>query len=189
MDACIAVCFQHPTGLPAWLHLYKCAAIAAAVRLITCPKANSKWLSGNISRCCVGQSALVANEVYCDYNLSVMKKLILVFALVLFPFQVCWAAMGAYCHQDQGSSSPYCAEYNLQPLADAQSDQGKDVFLDVYADIDCSSCGVLSPAIVSLHSKTFPTASVAFQRHIASGFRLSTVAERPERPQWPSFPA
>jgi hypothetical protein len=135
------------------------------------------------------EGASVANTVHCDYNLPLMKKLLLVFALLLFPFQVSWAVVDTYCQQAQGVSSFQCPEYTSQSRADVRSDQEKDALSEVHSDLDCSSCGVQDPAIVSLHLNIFLSAPIAFQRRIESGFLRSAVAERPERPQWPSIPA
>ncbi len=118
-----------------------------------------------------------------------MKKLLLVLALLIFPFQVSWAVGDRYCQQAQGVSSFYCPEYTPQSLADGQSNQEKSAPSEVQSGLDCSSCGAQGPAIVPLHFNIFPSAPLAFQRRIECGFLRSALAERPERPQWLSIPA
>lgn len=118
-----------------------------------------------------------------------MKKLLLVLALLIFPFQVSWAVGDTYCQQTQGVSSFYCPEYTPQSSADGQSDQEKYALSEVQSGLDCSSCGAQGPAILSLHLNIFPSAPITFQRRIEPGFLRSAVAERPERPQWFSIPA
>ena len=134
------------------------------------------------------ESVSVAGTVLCDYNLLAMKKLLLVLALLIFPFQVSWAVADTYCQQAQGESRFYCPEYTPQSLADGQSDQENYVLSEAQPSLDCSSCGAQGPAIIALHFTIFPPASIAFQRQIESGFLRSAVAERPERPQWRSIP-
>lgn len=116
-----------------------------------------------------------------------MIKLLLVLALLIFPFQVSWAVGDTYCQQGQDVSSFYCPNYTLRSLADDKSDQEKYALSEVPFGQDCSSCGAQAPAIVSLHFNIFPSASIAFQRRVESGFLRSAVAERPERPQWLSI--
>lgn len=135
------------------------------------------------------KSGLVAATVLCDYNLFVMKKLLLVLALLIFPFQISWAVGDTYCQQTQGVSSFYCPEYTPHSPANGQSDQGKYAPSEVQSAVDCSSCGAQGPAIVSVHLSIFSSAPITFQRRIEPGFLRSTVAERPDRPQWLSIPA
>jgi hypothetical protein len=113
-----------------------------------------------------------------------MRRLLLVFLLLVFPVQVTWAAVCVYC---PGA----CV---IETSASIRSDSGSEATTDDSAkagsisldDSDCACChlggvGVASPTIGTAVVKPHETPEQA------EGIVLFTSIrpERPERPKWP----
>lgn len=75
-----------------------------------------------------------------------MKKLILIFLLCIVPLQFAWAAAGAYCQHEQGTSSSHFGHHahshdGKHDAADGKTKAGK-------VHLDCSSCHASGGAIL-----------------------------------------
>jgi hypothetical protein len=103
-----------------------------------------------------------------------MRRLFLIFLLVLLPLQASWAAVCAYC------PSECVVEAQAKPAASEPADQAAVLV----ADDDCTCCqlggvGITSadpvPAFVPFHGPAASDASMRF---------ASIRPDRPERPKW-----
>lgn len=126
----------------------------------------------------------VASKINSDYNLHAMKKLLLIFALLIFPLQMSWAVADAYCQQEQSLSSPHCMDCVPQSRVLMNDMQDSDAPSAADSSLDCSQCnGNTAPlATIRLDILAFPPNAVpsAIESHLP----LSAFVMRPERPQW-----
>ena len=75
-----------------------------------------------------------------------VKKLILIFLLLIVPLQFAWAAAGAYCQHEQGTSSMHFGHHahnhdGKHDGADGKAKAGK-------VHLDCNSCHATANAIL-----------------------------------------
>lgn len=118
------------------------------------------------------------------YNFFTMRKLFLVFALLMFPIQVTWATMEGYCLQLQGSVSRHCGACAQRACTDLESSQKPHVPTAAELGSGCNYCGASSAAMVSLKFDVLSALSTAFPRSANPDLLLLAFAERPECPQW-----
>jgi len=113
----------------------------------------------------------------------VMKRLALIFLILLLPLQSVWAAASAYCQHEQDSTAQHFGHHTHQHKASTDSNDGTGKSpLNVHAD--CSSCHLSCPAATeSARSITIPASgSLVLADHPRA---LSSVfPDHPERPKW-----
>lgn len=138
------------------------------------------WISfGLIVNCRRLHAKLIATTIT-----HVMKKLLLIFAFLIFPMQVAWGMMGAYCQQQQSTHTLEYAKCVLPTHTSVDNDQdtGKPDTLNY--GVDCWQCGVSGAALVTkrLDIFTLPSSNappLGVLHHLSS-----IISKRPERPQW-----
>lgn len=113
----------------------------------------------------------------------VMKRLTLIFLMLLLPLQSAWAAASAYCQHEQGVATQHFGHHAHQhQTATDSNDGGGKSPLSVHAD--CSSCHLSCPAATaSVRSIVVMTSgSPVLAEHPDA---LSSVfPDSPERPKW-----
>lgn len=110
-----------------------------------------------------------------------MKKLFLVFVLLILPFQMTWAAADSYCQNTTGHLCTDC----ISQSDTVENQKNKPIGFD----LDCSNCGVFGAVIAGLDTiLAFPSSNID-TRAFDPGFYFSIGNERPERPQWPFLSA
>lgn len=112
-----------------------------------------------------------------------MKKLLLIFALLIFPLQVSWGMVETYCQPEQSLSSPQCTDCVHQSRTVA-NDAQDDAPSAAKSDLDCSQCSVNGVALVAMQLDILISPSDTVFRSIDPHLPLSTIVLRPERPQW-----
>ena len=113
-----------------------------------------------------------------------MRRLIIIFMLVMLPLQVSWAAIAAYCNHETGAAAQHLGHHEHQHHA--QDSQPEKEAPSSQFDGDCGFCqfsGIgwmsISPSPALSHAA--PEATVnRFDANLLSSFR----PDRPERPKW-----
>lgn len=115
-----------------------------------------------------------------------MKKLLLLFMLVMLPLQASWGIVGMYCQPEQFACVAPCYGGAQEVLVDASSDgDEEDTSTRANADHGVHSCHVYCMPLIGVsHTGTFLPSSSLAHRFIESRPLLATLNERPERPQW-----
>ncbi len=99
--------------------------------------------------------------------------------LLMFAAQMSWAAVDTYCQDGQGLGMQVCTDCIEQ--GPSAADKNGD---SMTADLDCSNCGLNGAAIAATALHFSPTSSPMVLRAAHVRLHLSSVSERPERPQW-----
>jgi len=111
-----------------------------------------------------------------------MKKLILVLVLLAVPFQVTWAAVGAYCQHETGVSSKHFGHHSHQHRATIGDESKGSPGVKLHPD-----CGFCSIGSVGVANSSFATPSphptVALYP-TDPGFLASVFLELFEPPKW-----
>lgn len=111
-----------------------------------------------------------------------MKKFLLVFLLLVLPFQMSWATVSAYCQHEKGAAAKHFGHHDHQHQAQ-NDDDSKDGPL-VKIDKDCMYCHL---SHVSIFTSSFVTPAVApaSMPAFADGYSIAfNPPDRPERPKW-----
>ncbi|MBK9623505.1 MAG: hypothetical protein IPO38_02795 [Rhodocyclaceae bacterium] len=112
-----------------------------------------------------------------------MKRLALIFLILLLPLQSVWAAASSYCQHEQGVATQHFGHHTHQHQVTTDSNDGTGKSpLNVHAD--CSSCHLSCPAVTESVRSIAVTASgsLVVADHLDA---LSSVfPDHPERPKW-----
>ncbi len=107
-----------------------------------------------------------------------MRRLLLIFLLVLLPLQASWAAVCAYC------PGGCIVETDGTPDRAGQSSEPSDTASVLVADDDCSCCQLGGVGITS----SLNSNAIAVPHALATGdvgLRFASIRpDRPERPKW-----
>lgn len=113
-----------------------------------------------------------------------MKRYVLIFLLMLLPFQFSWATVASYC---QHESDPVAQHLGHHAAADSKQDQdgSGDSKLNASSDADCSFCHFSCSKPMNSHTAWTPPAPEK-NRFTASlsPLYLSHIGESPEEPDW-----
>ena len=113
-----------------------------------------------------------------------MKRLALVFLMLLLSLQSAWAAAGAYCQHEQDAAVQHFGHHAHQHQAADKSDAGGGPASTFHGD--CPSChlggvGAVT-SVLDVPSPAPASPAVASE----NDFLLSVFLEGPERPKWAS---
>jgi hypothetical protein len=113
-----------------------------------------------------------------------MRRCIIVFLMVLLPFQYVWAAAAQYCGHEVPVSSGHFGHHEHKHVAsDADSQDGSQL-----ADADCMSCHFAHCTSVPVAFAIEGTALVEQNAGYDQPYALSRVPSGLERPQRSSSP-
>ena len=109
-----------------------------------------------------------------------MKKLILIFLLLIVPLQFAWAAAGVYCQHEQGKASFHFGHH-------AHSHDGKHDAADSKTKVskvhlDCSSCHATGTAILVSSAALAPLPSTLEYFEPRAISYSSFIPDGPRRP-------
>lgn len=107
-----------------------------------------------------------------------MKKLLSLLILLMFAAQMSWA-VDTYCQDGQGLGVQVCTD-RAEQVQSASDKNGESMAID----LDCSNCGLNGAAIVATRLHFPLPSSPMVLRAVHATIHLSSLAERPERPQW-----
>lgn len=114
-----------------------------------------------------------------------MKKLLLIFALVIFPLQVAWSAVDAYCQPAASADFLECLDCG----PDSQTASNDTPLLDAAnadtSDQDCSQCSASGIALIAMPHDVLIFPSTSMPAEVVSHLPPSSSVLPPERPQWP----
>jgi len=113
----------------------------------------------------------------------VMKRLALIFLMLLLPLQSVWAAASAYCQHEQDVTAKHFGHHTHQHKAsiDRNDGTGKSP-LNVHAD--CGICHLSCPAATESVRPTIHMASGSFAVADQPEALSSVFPDHPERPKW-----
>ena len=113
----------------------------------------------------------------------VMKRLALIFLMLLLPLQSVWAAASAYCQHEQGASVQHFGHHTHQHNVSTDSSDGSGKS-PLNGHADCSSCHLSCPAATgSIRSIGIP-ASGSLVLGDQPDALSSVFPDNPERPKW-----
>jgi len=114
-----------------------------------------------------------------------MRRRLILFLLVLLPFQFAWSAAAAYCgHEIDPSAKHFGHHVHVHKAATDSTDAAKHAAGIAAPDLDCPVCHLGAPGLpgevaiigVSLEPSQFSPPEVPTPP--------SAIAEAPERPNW-----
>ena len=113
-----------------------------------------------------------------------MRRLFMIFLLVLMPLQLSWAAIASYCQHEIGAAAKHFGHHDHQHKATDGKETAPDPAKTGGGDPDCASChaGCSSalPGEVTLPPMFSSSLDIAdYWLHLTS-----PPFERLERPQW-----
>lgn len=117
-----------------------------------------------------------------------MKRYVLIFLLMLLPFQFSWATVAAYCQHETESSTQHIGHHQLdtgkQDL-DTEKTANKAASNDNGSDADCSFCHFSCSKPMNSHAAWQPAAPEKNSFILSSpSLYLSHIGESPEEPDW-----
>lgn len=125
-------------------------------------------------------SLKIAASPFCEYNTLMLKRVVLVFLLLVIPFQMAWATAGSYCQHEQGAAALHFGHHTHRHQ-DSGKVPGK---VPGSVDNDCAycqlGCVIIPPALLSVTAP--PLLSVSFSSCLEA--MSSLPACEPERPKW-----
>ena len=111
-----------------------------------------------------------------------MKRLLLIFLLVVLPFQMSWAAVTGYCQHEEGKAAQHFGHHEHKHHASSENQSSKSKF--GMNDTDCGYHHLSCANLISTHqSQTIfsnPSTPVEVQLH----FYRSHIPEGLARPDW-----
>lgn len=114
-----------------------------------------------------------------------MKRLLIIFMLIVVPLQLSWAAAAAYCEHESNPKTVHFGHHEHKHIASAaeiKSDASKSA---AAIDGDCTSCHLGGIAILAMPASTLML-DVLGAPSITAGNSLlaSSRPSRLERPKW-----
>jgi len=112
-----------------------------------------------------------------------MRRYLLIFLLMLFPLQVSWAAVCAYCQDECVVESSGREQTGAKQLVEQQDDvKASDL---AAADSDCKCCHSCSTGMMGASFEPLAAAVPQPSEQIAGSNTLAASRSvRPERPKW-----
>lgn len=115
---------------------------------------------------------------------NAMKKLLLLFMLVMLPLQASWGIVSGYCQPEQTACITPCY-YDVQEAFVEASSGDDNTPTTANAEHDAHSCHVYCMSLIGVsHTNTFLPSSSSARQVVETRHLLATINERPERPQW-----
>jgi hypothetical protein len=110
-----------------------------------------------------------------------LRRVVLLFMILLLPFQMSWAMAGAYCEHESGKAAQHFGHHDHVHTA-PDSDQSST---KLKLDLDCSFHSHTAFQGVTTDSVLLSAAmNGAVQNATASFLHPHTIFDRPERPNW-----
>lgn len=110
-----------------------------------------------------------------------MRRLLIIFMLLTFPFQVSWAAVCAYCEQQCVIEEAGAGKAAADPQqADAPAK------LSLASEVDCTCCHLCASVGMATLLAPPPLTKIhaALPERVSTDILSSIRPDRPERPKW-----
>ncbi|MDM5179907.1 cobalt-zinc-cadmium resistance protein [Massilia sp. DJPM01] len=108
-----------------------------------------------------------------------MRRLLIIFLLMVFPLQVSWAAASAYCGHEPAASVAHPGHH--QHADDHQADPDDSPF---GFDTDCGDCHFTSVGITATPSGDNAPPPTSYADAADAACLATLRPARPERPKW-----
>jgi hypothetical protein len=115
-----------------------------------------------------------------------MKRYVLIFLLMLLPFQFSWAAVASYCQHESNPAAEHVGHHAAADnKLDQDSDKNGDSKLNTGSDADCSFCHFSCSKPMNSHAAWTPPLQEknSFTPSLPPLY-LSHIGESPEEPDW-----
>ena len=114
-----------------------------------------------------------------------MRRRLIIFLLVLLPFQFAWTAAAAYCsHEANPSAKHFGHHVHVHKAMSSSVDAGKHGTATAAPDADCPVCNLSAPPLPT----ELAVVEVAHPHHTLAPPDVppppSAIADTPERPNW-----
>lgn len=104
-----------------------------------------------------------------------MRRLLIIFLLFVFPLQVSWAAVCAYCPDE-------CV---IESVDGAKAGEPSKASSLASADGDCSCCHMCSAGLMTMPAQSLAAKAPRLAEPFPTGGFLPSIRpKRPERPKW-----
>ena len=111
-----------------------------------------------------------------------MKRIFLIFLLVMLPFQMSWGAVASYCQHEEGKAAQHFGHHDHKHHASASTKQDKSNPGKI--DSDCGYCHLswAKSACTAVSPIAFPQDSTPVEVQLSS--YLSHIPDGLIRPDW-----
>lgn len=114
-----------------------------------------------------------------------MKKLLLLFMLVMLPLQASWGVVSVYCQPEQSACVTPCYGDVQEAFFDTASSGDDNTPTKANVEHDAHFCHAYCMPLMGVsHTNTFEPSSGLAHRLVETRHPIATLNERPERPQW-----
>ncbi len=115
-----------------------------------------------------------------------MRRYLIIFLLLLLPFQFSWAAVASYCQHETESSTQHIGHHTADTAdAGSKQDQAPEKKLSEGDDADCSVCHFSCSKPMNPLVSWAPAAAENDSFTASTPARyLSYIGESPEEPDW-----
>lgn len=112
-----------------------------------------------------------------------MRRLLIIFMLILLPVQITWAGVSAYCKHESGVAAKHFGHHEHEHQAqEKESKQSSSTFK---FDGDCGVCQFGGIGFASISSVSIATLPPQVElNEISTDLVSSYRPDRPERPKW-----
>lgn len=112
-----------------------------------------------------------------------MRRYLIIFLLLLLPFQFSWAAVASYCQHETESSTQHLGHHEAD--AGSKQDQTPEKKLSEGDDADCSFCHFSCSKPLNPLVTWAPAVAEKDRFTVSTPARyLSHIGESPEEPDW-----
>ncbi|CAL60731.1 putative periplasmic cation efflux system protein czcI [Herminiimonas arsenicoxydans] len=114
-----------------------------------------------------------------------MKRLLVIFMLVVIPFQLSWAAAAVYCEHEINPTTLHFGHHEHKHIASPNEVKADASKAAAAVDGDCTSCHLGGIAILTIPLPALALDIISAPLIISSNSLLaSSRPSRPERPKW-----
>ncbi|WP_367875543.1 cation efflux protein, CzcI family [Ralstonia pickettii] len=111
-----------------------------------------------------------------------MRRLCLIFLLVILPVQFSWSAAAVYCqHEEPQAANWHFGHHQHHHQSDAKAEHDKKTVIDT----DCGICHLACSPVAYGHPPSLDASEGAQSAPISRELKLTSSRTRtPDRPQW-----
>lgn len=120
-------------------------------------------------------------------NIKPVKTWMAIVLLVLLPLQLSWAAVAGYCQHESGVTANHTGHHSHDHQTADPHEPAKDGVSSAGGQHDCATCHL---GCFAAMASDLTTLAAATDRGYPSVHDINpslSLADRPERPQWPAL--
>jgi hypothetical protein len=116
---------------------------------------------------------------------SVMRRLLIIFLLMVVPFQLSWGAAAVYCKHENNPAVSHFGHHVHKHAASGEESKSSPAKVQIGADDDCPLCQLAGIGIAPVPESSQSLALTSFNAEAElKPLRASLHPSPPERPQW-----